>query len=229
MKATCSVDGCDRSGKIVRGMCMMHYKRVWTTGTTDILPRPEPLVCACSIEGCDRDAKSGGMCQMHYDRLRNRGTTEPFSAPSPAERLAAELVRMPNGCLEWTGRVDRKNYGMTSINNKRIFTHRLAWMLANGAIPDGLNVLHHCDNPPCAQTDPTEGYPEGHLFLGTIADNNRDMSTKGRNHNTVKTHCPQGHEYTLQNTYVRPSKGTRKCRTCGIAYTARWLKESRAS
>jgi len=136
---------------------------------------------------------------------------------------------MSNGCLEWTGNTDRKGYGLISVDGKNVATHRFSWTLTNGPIPDGMCVLHHCDDPPCCQTEPTEGYPEGHLFLGTIADNNRDMSAKRRNHNTVKTHCPQGHEYTPQNTYVRPSKGTRKCRTCGIASTARWLKERSAN
>lgn len=51
-------------------------------------------------------------------------------------------------------------------------THRLAWQLANGPIPIGMFVCHHCDNPPCCN-------PE-HLFLGTALDNNRDRHEKGR-------------------------------------------------
>jgi hypothetical protein len=53
-----------------------------------------------------------------------------------------------------------------------IGVHRLSWILANGAIPDGMSVLHRCDNPPCVN-------PE-HLFLGTQRDNNLDMRAKGR-------------------------------------------------
>lgn len=48
----------------------------------------------------------------------------------------------------------------------------MAWMLTNGPIPDGLQVLHRCDNPPCVRPD--------HLFLGTIMDNMHDKAQKGR-------------------------------------------------
>lgn len=51
-------------------------------------------------------------------------------------------------------------------------SHRVAWRLTNGAIPDGLQVLHECDTPACVNP--------AHLFLGTQADNLRDMHAKGR-------------------------------------------------
>jgi hypothetical protein len=52
-------------------------------------------------------------------------------------------------------------------------THRVAYEAAFGSIPDGMNVLHTCDNPPCCE-------PE-HLWLGTDADNAADRKKKGRN------------------------------------------------
>jgi hypothetical protein len=146
-----------------------------------------------------------------------------------AERLNARLVLQPNGCLEWTGRsVNPKGYAkIRDDDDKMTLAHRLAWKLVNGPIPPDLKVLHHCDNPPCCQTEPTEDYPEGHLFLGTAADNMADMKAKGRSRGWDITHCPQNHPYTASNTYVSP-RGHRFCRTCNRAAVARY-KAKRAA
>jgi len=98
-------------------------------------------------------------------------------------------------------------------------THRFAWELANGPIPEGMFVCHKCDNPPCCNVD--------HLFLGTPKENTTDMVNKGRriNHQLRKTHCPQGHEYTDANTYVNP-QGWRTCQTCHSASKERLSRRS---
>jgi len=143
--------------------------------------------------------------------------------------LVAHLLEMPSGCLEWTGGTNLNGYGTIGRGGRaggKASVHRVAWELANGPIPDGSHVLHHCDNPPCCQTEPTEGYPEGHLFLGTRSDNMADMISKGRSRGQRKTHCKHGHEFTDANTYINTS-GNRTCRACGIAATSRWQKKRR--
>jgi hypothetical protein len=90
-------------------------------------------------------------------------------------------------------------------------------------------VCHHCDNPPCCETQPTEGYPEGHLFLGDHDDNMRDMASKGRaqRFNALKTHCIRNHPYDEANTYT-DSRGWRACRICKSAADIRrrkWKRE----
>ena len=86
------------------------------------------------------------------------------------QKFKSKLVRAANGCLEWTGY--KYKYGSISIKGRLQKTHRLAWEIENGPIPDGLFVLHKCDNPACC--DPT------HLFLGTQKDNMQDALKKGR-------------------------------------------------
>lgn len=73
-----------------------------------------------------------------------------------------------NGCWQWTG--CRFATGYAQFHNKR--AHRVSWVLERGRIPDGLFVLHHCDNKLCVRPD--------HLFLGTQLDNIKDMFSKGR-------------------------------------------------
>ena len=94
-------------------------------------------------------------------------------------------------CVEWTGQRTSKGYGrlatLTDENGKRKwwYAHRMAWTVLVGPIPDGAQVLHHCDNPPCVNTD--------HLYLGTVQDNvadrqrrNRQARPKGQDNSNAK-------------------------------------------
>jgi len=98
-------------------------------------------------------------------RTYNKGTAE--------QRFRARLLVVESGCWEWQGSLLKKGYGRFGFSSKEVvLAHRFAWELEHGAIPDGQCVLHRCDNPPCCNP--------AHLFLGTRADNNRDMWAKGR-------------------------------------------------
>lgn len=113
-------------------------------------------------------------------------------------------------CIETQYARDAHGYGhcfVTRFGKKIKGAHILAWVDANGRLPaEGMCILHSCDNPPCVN-------PE-HLWEGTRTDNQHDMVSKGRHWKQKVTHCPQGHEYTEENTYVHPTDGRRFCRAC---------------
>jgi len=96
-----------------------------------------------------------------------------FSKTRLADALRPGMTTL---CLEWQAATDCHGYGRISNRRGRAgnpeAAQRVAWEIANGAIPNGLHVLHHCDNPPCVAA--------GHLFLGTAGDNVKDCMKKGR-------------------------------------------------
>ena len=77
-------------------------------------------------------------------------------------------------CHIWTGAADKDGYGRFRVSavEGAARAPRVAYVLAFGPIPEGLEVLHHCDNPPCVR-------PE-HLWAGTHLENHQDKATKGR-------------------------------------------------
>jgi hypothetical protein len=93
--------------------------------------------------------------------------------PKHLERLWSK-VDQSSRCWIWTSAKTKAGYGVFTYNRKVLLAHRIIWELANGFIPDGLNVLHNCpdgDNPSCVNP--------AHLWLGTQRDNAFDMVAKG--------------------------------------------------
>lgn len=96
--------------------------------------------------------------------------------PEVIERFWSQVDRRSDDeCWEWRGKLTRggRGYGYLHFAGVRHIASRLAYELENGVIPKGLHVLHKCDNPPCCNPK--------HLFVGTQADNVRDMVEKKRN------------------------------------------------
>ncbi len=95
-----------------------------------------------------------------------------FSQSHEARVIANIQAWSWSGCWEWGGWRDDGGYGRLKVAGRKWRAHRIAWLFWRGEIPEGLCVLHRCDNPPCC--NPV------HLFLGTQADNISDCVAKGR-------------------------------------------------
>jgi hypothetical protein len=123
--------------------------------------------------------------------------------------------RQPSGCRDWTGAKTGDGYAALRIGKATLVVSRLILGLPLG---DPRIAMHSCDRPICVE--PT------HLSKATHAQNQLDAARKGRNSNSRKTHCANGHPFNADNTH-QTTLGRRSCRACGRHYAARKLARRR--
>lgn len=130
------------------------------------------------------------------------------------DRFWAKVNKTDDGCWNWTGAVYVNGYGKTSVDKKEQLAHRVAYRLVRGEIPGGLQLDHLCRNRICVNPD--------HLEAVTRRENILRGTAPSAVH-ARKTHCPQGHEYTVGNTGIRMRNNlaTRYCRACAREKQAR--------
>lgn len=131
------------------------------------------------------------------------------AVPFMKQRLEMRIKHTDSGCWEYTGNCNEWGYGQLDVRKQRWMAHRLAYTLWIGPIPEGMDILHSCDNPPCINP--------AHLRPGTQLENSLEMVAKGRTDAQKREACPRGHKYDEHNTGRYGKSKWRDCKICSRA------------
>lgn len=126
---------------------------------------------------------------LSYASLQHFASLQGDRKMGFVERFWSKIKQgMPNDCWEW--QADKIPTGYGSFRDKVHMASRLAYEFEYGPIPEGMFVLHKCDNPPCCNPS--------HLFLGTQRDNVKDRDAKGRGFWNNPDEPPHRVKFTLE-------------------------------
>lgn len=130
---------------------------------------------------------------------------DEIAYPLVLQRIMGRTKRTSRGCWQWTGYVLPSGYAEVCFRGKGRRVHRLVYEAVHGPIPEGMDVLHSCDNTLC--------FNPSHLSLGEQSENSTQSVERGRHAKIQNTHCPAGHSYA-EHGRVGRTTGWRTCTLC---------------
>lgn len=182
----------------------------------------QPVPCI----SCDAPkAWARKLCKRCYYREYAKGTHKNFGKLTSEDMLRTNSEAV-NGCWVWTGTKNYFGYGVFSVGEKKQMAHRVSYEHFKGPIPEGMVVMHSCDNPSCVN-------PE-HLSVGSKTDNNRDAVKKNRHaHGEKNGHAKLTVEqvrmikesaYTCTQAELAKSLGVHQSAISKIRAGKRWVR-----
>lgn len=190
-----------------RFMCELHHGRtdglnVCHTCDVKLCCEPSHLFAGSHSDNM-KDMISKGRVRG-ADRMprRKRQSLRIPSTETLLEYLQRQTVQQADGCWVWPGMLTPDGYGKARFDGKWGKTHRLMYEALHGPIPDGMSVLHSCDERRCCN-------PE-HLRLGTQRDNVQDMVERKRIFTGEKKGRPKGNDHYLRRDPVKREEARKR-------------------
>lgn len=197
---SCMIAGCSLPIRC-KALCAKHYSRALYRSRNPevkVVYNACPTACGCETKEVDHWCRA---FRLWMQELLAQSVT---AEPPPVDPLA---LPVSGPCWTWTGssrgRTESTRYGLVGVAGRLVRTHRIA-VACSGRILGDKQVDHRCRNTLCINPD--------HLDVVTNEENKR---------RTRKEFCANGHEWTDDNTYIRPDTGRRQCQACRAAARAR--------
>lgn len=178
-----------------------------------------PIKCSCEFCGVDF-YKSLHDIKRTPRNFCSRKCSGKFKAKRNTDNFYTRCEKTQT-CWNWTGNLNMHGYGYAMFKGKVWIAHRYSYFLSKGDIPEGMEVLHSCDNRKCVNPD--------HLSIGTHMDNMIDMIRKGRHahilSNQTKIKIANSNKSTseLALSFGVSERTIRNVRTKGAEHWARML------
>ncbi len=137
------------------------------------------------------------------------------------DRIKKKAITNEQGCWIVQTSLDQDGYYIASYRGKAVRAHKKIYIILKEEIPKGMVTDHLCKNRACCNPR--------HIEIVTSRENIRRGISANRN----KTHCPKGHKFTLENTYIEKAKpnhsSSRHCKICRSAVSKKqWIQKLEA-